>query len=119
LLHSKVVDSGGFVRLESHHGYLRTLISSTIQPYPSTQPPMIYPPCLYAVCIIVNDVHCNCVICPSSIPGYDLTASPSLRRKHIRRIYVYRVKFGETGVDLRSRERILWHNRSILHVSAN
>jgi hypothetical protein len=51
---------------------------------------------------------------------YDLTASPSLRqlcvRKDIRRICVSRAKFGETGVNLRSRERSLWHSRSILHV---
>jgi hypothetical protein len=119
LLRSKAVDSGGFFRLECHHEYLRTLISSTTQPHPSIQSPMIYQPCLYAV--IVHDMHCNCVTCPSAVPGYDLTASPSLRefcvRKHIRRICISRVKFGETGVNLRSRERSLWHNRFILHVS--
>jgi hypothetical protein len=49
LLPSKVGDSGGFVRLGSHHEYLRTLISSTTQPHPPIQPPIIYPPCLHAV----------------------------------------------------------------------
>jgi hypothetical protein len=59
LLPSKVGDSGGFVRLESHHAYLGILISSTTQLHPRIQPPIIYQPCLYAV--IVNNMHCNCV----------------------------------------------------------
>ena len=117
LLRSKVVDYGGVFRLVV---YLRILISSITQPHPSIQLPINYSPCLHAV--IVKNMHCKCVTCPSSIPGYDLTAYPSLReisaRKHIRRICVSRVKFGETGVNLRSRERSLWHNRSILHVSS-
>ena len=77
LLPSKVGDSGGIFRLESHHEYLRILISSNTQLHPPILPPIIYQPCMYAV--IVNNMHCNCVTCPSSILGYDLTAYPSLR----------------------------------------
>jgi hypothetical protein len=71
LLRSKVVDYGGVFRLVV---YLRILISSITQPHPSIQLPINYSPCLHAV--IVKNMHCKCVTCPSSIPGYDLTASP-------------------------------------------
>ena len=60
LLPSKVGDSGGIFRLESHHEYLRILISSNTQLHPPIQPPIIYQPCMYAV--IVNNMHCNCVL---------------------------------------------------------
>jgi hypothetical protein len=46
LLPSKAGDSGGFFRLESHHEYLRTLISSNTQLHRPIQPPIIYQPCM-------------------------------------------------------------------------
>jgi hypothetical protein len=42
LLRSKAGDSGGPVRLESHHEYPRVLISPIAQPYLSNQPLIIY-----------------------------------------------------------------------------